>query len=152
MSRPSEPTIYEFAGGDDAFLAFAAAFHERCMEDPELNHPFSHGTSPLHVEHLAAYWAEVFGGPGHYSNLGGHSFMLSIHAGQGASEDLSKRFVACFMQAADDAGLPRDEKFRDTIKAYIEWATGEVDTYQARDSRVAPDLPMPHWSWDGLAT
>src|SRR5258707_15196874 len=57
--RVSRPSIYEFAGGDQAFLALATAFHERCLEDPDLNHVFSHHASPDHVENLAAYWAEV---------------------------------------------------------------------------------------------
>src|SRR5438128_4272621 len=60
MTRPS---IYEFAGGDDAFLALAAATTERCLADPELNHPFGQDLSPRHNENLAAYLAEVFGGP-----------------------------------------------------------------------------------------
>ena len=59
-----EPTLYEFAGGEKAFPPFAAALHERCLADPELNHPFSHpGQNPQHVERLAAYLAEVMGGP-----------------------------------------------------------------------------------------
>ena len=64
MTRPS---LFEFAGGEGAFLALAAATHERCLQDPELNHPFSHHVSPGHTEHLAAYWAEVLGGPPRYS-------------------------------------------------------------------------------------
>src|SRR6266567_8658485 len=117
MSRPS---LFEFAGGDQAFLALAAATHERCLQDPELNHPFGHGVGPNHLEHLAAYWAEVFGGPPRYSrSLGGHSAMLGIHAGQGAGEDLGARFVACFVQAADDAGLPADPDFRAAFRAYM---------------------------------
>ena len=55
--------MFEFAGGDPAFLALAAEHHERCLQDPELNHPFSHGVDPQHIEHLAAYWTEVFGYP-----------------------------------------------------------------------------------------
>src|SRR5258708_23248737 len=98
------------------------------MADPELDHPFSH-SSPEHVDHLATYWAEVFGGPRRYSgSLGGHSGMLAIHAGQGATEDLSTRFVACFMQAADDAGLPDDPEFRAAVRSYIEWAVREGDS------------------------
>src|SRR5206468_2382223 len=61
------PSIYEFAGGAEAFLALAAATHERCLQDPELNHPFSHTSDPNHLEHLAAYWAEALGGPARYS-------------------------------------------------------------------------------------
>ena len=32
------PSLYEFAGGEQAFLALAAAVTERCIADPELNH------------------------------------------------------------------------------------------------------------------
>ncbi len=81
-------SIYEFAGGDDAFLALAAATTERCIADPELNHAFGQGLSPRHNENLAAYWAEVFGGPPRYTTmLGGQSAMLDIHAGYGAPDD-----------------------------------------------------------------
>lgn len=47
--------------------------------------PVPHPGHPQHVERLASYWAEVFGGPPVYSqSCGGHSAMLGIHAGQGA--------------------------------------------------------------------
>ena len=107
--------MYEFAGGEQGFLALAAATHERCLADPELNHPFSHHVSPRHIENLAAYWAEVFGGPPSYStNLGGHSGMLTIHAGEGAPEEMGDRFEACFIQAMDDAELPTGRRARST--------------------------------------
>jgi hemoglobin len=69
------PSLFEFAGGESAFLALATAHHARCLADPELNHPFSHPDQhPQHVERLAAYWAEVLGGPPAYSkNCGDHS-------------------------------------------------------------------------------
>jgi hemoglobin len=57
------PSLFEFAGGASALLALAAAVTERCLDDPELSHAFSHGLSSRHDENLAAYWAEVFGGP-----------------------------------------------------------------------------------------
>jgi hemoglobin len=79
------PSLYEFAGGGSAFLALAAAHHARCLADPELNHPFSHPDQhPQHVERLAAYWAEVMGGPATYSDsCADQSFMLQMHAGNG---------------------------------------------------------------------
>ena len=143
--------MYEFAGGADAFLALAAATTERCLEDPELSHAFSHGLSPRHNENLAAYWAEVFGGPHGYSrNLGGHSGMLTIHAGQGAPDEWGDRFERCFLQAMDDAALPEDPEFRQAMGDYIHWATREVNVYSPTGSRVEPDRAMPRWSWDGL--
>ena len=141
--------MYEFAGGDLAFLALATAMHERCLADPELNHPFSH-SSPGHTERLAAYWAEVLGGPDRYSKShGDHSAVLGIHAGEGAGEDLGSRFVACFMQAVDDAQLPDDPEFRAGLRSYIETATREVIFYSPHGSQVPADLPVPRWSWNG---
>lgn len=151
MPKP-RPSIFEFAGGADAFLALAAATTERCIEDPELNHPFGQGLSPRHNENLAAYWAEVFGGPPSYSRtLGGHSGMLAIHAGHGAPDDWGDRFERCFIQAMDDAQLPKDPEFRKALRDYMHWATRQVNTYSPTGTSVDPDLPMPRWSWDGPA-
>ncbi|HLN42051.1 MAG TPA: group II truncated hemoglobin [Acidimicrobiales bacterium] len=147
----SRPSIFEFAGGSPAFLALAVAHHERCLQDPVLNHPFSHPGHPRHVERLAAYWAEVFGGPRTFSqSCGGHSGMLNIHAGQGAEQDLGERFVECFVQAADDAGLPDDPDFRGSLRAYMEWAVRDVLAYSPQGTTVPEDLAVPGWSWDGL--
>jgi hemoglobin len=144
--------LYEFAGGDAAFLALATAHHARCLADPELNHPFSHpGQHPQHVERLAAYWAEVLGGPPTYSErCGDDSFVLQIHAGNGDMSDLGRRFVACFVAAADDAHLPADTQFRAVIRRYMEWAVAQVLTYESPDAVVPSGRPVPHWDWDGL--
>jgi hemoglobin len=143
--------MFEFAGGEPAFLTLAAAHHRRCLEDPVLSHPLSHPGNPEHVRRLADYWAEVFGGPARYSgSFGGHSAMLGVHAGQGADEDLGARFVACFVQAADDAGLPEDPAFRAGLRAYMEWAVGEVLSLSPPGAQVAADLPTPRWGWNGL--
>jgi hemoglobin len=145
------PSIYRFAGGDAAFLALATAHHERCLQDPVLSHPFSHPGHPDHIQRLASYWAEVFGGPPTYSeSCGGHSQMLGIHAGQGADDDLGDRFVSCFVDAADDAGLPSDPDFRASLRAYMEWAVREVLSYSPGGSNVPANAPLPHWSWQGL--
>jgi hemoglobin len=145
------PSIYEFAGGDAAFLALANAHHQRCLDDPVLNHPFLHPDEPDHIERLAGYWAEVFGGPARYSEQwGGHSAMLDVHARKGAEDDLGERFVACFVRAADDAGLPADPDFRAALRAYMEWAVAEVLAYSPREAVVPPRMRTPRWGWDGL--
>src|SRR5258708_24945511 len=141
MARRS---IYEFAGGAPAFLALAAAHHERCVNEPEISHAFSHGFSPAHIEHLASYWAEVFGGPARYSQqLGGHSGMLELHARTAAADDWGQRFVGCFVQAVDDAGLPDDPAVRAALRAYIESATEEGMSYAPASSVVPKELPLP---------
>src|SRR4051812_8559412 len=133
------PTLYEFAGGDAAFLALATAHHARCLADPELNHPFSRADlNPEHVARLAAYWAEVMGGPARFTALpADHSDVLRMHAGNGDMTDLGRRFVACFVQAAEDAGLPADPSFRAALRAYMEWAVADVLGYP--DASGVPD-------------
>ncbi len=151
LSGVTQPSMFDAAGGREAFQRFAAAFHARCLADPELSHPFSHPGNPEHVDRLADYWSEVFGGPPRFSaSFGGHSAMLAIHAGQGAGSDLGERFVVCFLQAADDADLPADADFRAQFRAYIEWAVDEVMSYSPEGSEVAEGLPVPRWGWDGL--
>lgn len=151
LSVVARDSIYEFAGGEDAFLAVAAAHHKRFLNDPVLNHPFSHPGRPDHIQRLGRYWAEVFGGPPRYSeSYGGHSGMLDIHAGMGADAHLGARFVSCFAQAADDAALPDDPAFRASLRAYMEWAVREVFSYSLLGSKVPSGALMPHWSWSGL--
>jgi len=148
MTRPS---MFDFAGGEPAFLALATAHHQRCLDDPVLNHPFSHPGHPDHVPRLASYWAEVFGGPARYSaSCGGQSAMMRLHAGTGAENDLGDRFVECFVKAADDAGLPDDPEFRRGLRSYMQWAVGQVMSYSPHGSVVPAGLAVPRWSWEGL--
>jgi len=145
------PTLYEFAGGEPAFLALAAAHHVRCLGDPQLNHPFSHPDQhPQHVERLAAYWAEVMGDPPTYSQAcGSQTRLLRMHAGNGDMGDLGERFVRCFEGALDDAGLPADPAFRAAMVAYVRWAVDDVLVYSPIDAVVPPGAAMPRWDWDG---
>jgi hemoglobin len=148
----TRPTLYEFAGGEPAFLALATAHHARCLADPELSHPFGHpGQHPRHVERLAAYWAEVLGGPPTYSqSCNDQTAVLQMHAGNGDMGDLGERFVRCFDLAADDAGLPADPDFRGALHDYMCWAVDDVLTYSPPQTVVADGVPMPRWGWDGL--
>jgi hemoglobin len=76
--------------------------------------------------------------------------MLQMHAGNGEMSDLGRRFVDCFVLAADDAGLPADPEFRGALRDYMQWAVDEVLQYPDPDTEVPRGLAMPHWSWDGL--
>src|SRR4051794_19740006 len=126
----TRPTVFEYAGGRAAFLALAADFHARCLVDPVLEHPFSHTSNPEHVQRLADYWGEVFGGPALYSGAyGGHSGMLGVHANQGAEDDLGTRFVEVFDAAVAASPLPDDAALRTLLHDYMTWATGEVMAY-----------------------
>ena len=144
-------SIFQAAGGVPAFVRLAAAHHQRCLADPVLSHPFSHPGHPQHIERLAAYWAEVFGGPPTYTReAGGHSAMLELHARTQADADLGPRFLGCFLGALDNAGLPADAELRAALRAYMEWAVADVMQYAPAGAVVSAGRPVPRWTWDGL--
>ena len=100
---------------------------------------------------LAAYWAEVFGGPPTYTRLaGGHSTMVELHARTQAESDLGTRVVRCFGAAFDDAGLPADPELRAALQAYMEWAVEDVLRHAPSDAAVPAGQPVARWTWSGL--
>jgi len=72
-----------------------------------------------------------------------------MHSGNGDMSDLGNRFVACFVQALDDAELPSDSEFREALRAYMRWAVDNVLAHE-ETTDVEPGLAMPRWGWDGL--
>jgi hemoglobin len=102
---------------------------------------------------LAAYWAEVLGGPATFSGTcGDESHVLALHCGNGDMGDLPERFYRCFVTALDDAGLPDDGEFRAAMQAYMRWAVDNVMAYSAVDTVVPSGVAMPRWDWNGLKT
>lgn len=147
------PSIYDTAGGAPAFLALAAEHHRRCLADPLLAHPFSHGARPDHVERLAAYWGEVLGGPPRYTQrYGGEAGMMEMHAGYGIDAATGERFVECFMAAVDAVGMPDEPALRQALGAYMEWAVAGVLARQAPGTTADAGAVTPRWGWDGPAS
>ncbi len=148
-----EPTVYEAAGGAQAFLDLAHAWHERCLADPVVSHAFSHGFHPQHTERLAAYWAEALGGPPDFSaSMADQTSVVRMHSGNGEHREMDERAIACFARALDDAGLPADSRLRRTLLEYFRWATEEMSTYHESADDVPDGLTLPHWTWDGLVS
>jgi hemoglobin len=144
------PTIYEVAGGRQAFIALAHAWHARCLADPIVSHAFSHGYHAQHLERLAAYWAEALGGPTDYTQLmGDESGVVRQHSGNGEHLEMDERAQLCFAQALEDAGLPADPLLRATLKAYFRWATESMSAYPQSVDDVPAGLRLRRWSWDG---
>jgi hemoglobin len=143
-------SIYEAAGGWQAFLDLAHAWHARCLADPIVSHAFSHGYHPQHSERLAAYWAEALGGPPDYTqSLGDEASVVRLHSGNGEHLEMDERAQTCFALALDDAGLPNDRRLRSTLKAYFRWATEAMSAHPESADDVPDGLPLARWSWDG---
>jgi len=144
-------TVYDAAGGDEGLRRLAAAWHERVMADEVVSHAFSHGFHPEHTERLAAYWAEALGGPADFSEkVSDETTVVRMHSGEGEHEDMDQRAVACFDQAMTDIGLGDEQPVRQVLHDYFAWAVRMMARYPDSPDDVPADLPLPHWSWDGL--
>ncbi|MGH9278140.1 MAG: group II truncated hemoglobin [Acidimicrobiales bacterium] len=142
------PTLYEWAGGRDAFDRMINAFYDRVENDDLLSPFFPGGVHEEHRRHVAAWWCEVFGGPPAYTEqLGGYERMVSKHRGLGITGERRFRFASLMSRAADDAGMPDDPEFRSALVAYLEWGTRLALGNSQADADVVEHAPVPRWGW-----
>jgi hemoglobin len=141
------PTLYDWAGGMEAFERLAAAFYTRVRED-ELLAPLFARMPEDHPHNVATWLAEVFGGPPAYTEEhGGYAHMLSKHLGLAISEEQRARWAQLMSLAADDADLPSDPEFRSAFVAYIEWGTRIALGNSQPGATPPPKAPVPRWGW-----
>ena len=142
------PTLFDWAGGEQAFAGLINAFYDRVERDELLSPFFPGGVTTEHRDHVAAWWREVFGGPAEYTDgLGGYEHMLAKHRDLGIGPEHRHRFVALMSLAADDAGLPADPEFRSALLAYLEWGTRLAMENSQPGAEPAPHAPVPRWGW-----
>jgi hemoglobin len=141
------PTLYEWAGGIEAFERLTGLFYEKVRAD-ELLEPVFRGMDEHHPKYVAMWLAEVFGGPARYTEeRGGYPHMLAKHLGRALTEPMRRRWVQLICDAADDAGLPSDPEFRSAFVAYIEWGTRLAVNNSQPGATPPPRAPVPRWGW-----
>jgi len=147
---PAEPvpTIYEWAGGREAFERWLNAFYD-LVEGEELLAPLFGGkVSEQHRRDSTTWWCEVMGGPARYtSDHGGYEHMLSKHIGLAITSEQRLRFVTLLSRAADAVGLPADPEFRAAIMGYAEWGSQLALHNSQPGADVVEHAPVPRWGW-----
>jgi hemoglobin len=142
-------TLYEHAGGWDALYRLSDIFYHKCLKDRLLQPLFGH-EQPGHVEKFTAFTAETFGGPDTFSKkMGGFKHLIDAHRGYNISEEQRERFAQLFMQAADDAGLPDDEPFREALKSHVVFGShvAKQNSNAKTDNELHPLREVPKWDW-----
>jgi hemoglobin len=143
-----DPTIYEWAGGEEAFARWLNAFYDLVEADPDLARLFGGKVSEEHREHVTAWWGEVMGGPARYTEeLGGYEHMLAKHRDLGITADQRLRFVTLLSRAADVAGLPDDPEVRAALMGYAEWGSRLALENSQPGAQPAGHAPVPRWGW-----
>jgi hemoglobin len=145
---PRTPTLFDWAGGSEAFARLIDAFYDRVEHDDLISPLFPGGVSQAHREHVTAWWCEVFGGrPDYTEHLGGYHHMVSKHRGLGISAEQRFRFASLMSRAADDAELPSDPEFRAAFVGYLEWGTRLAMGNSEPGADVVVHAPVPRWGW-----
>jgi hemoglobin len=57
-------------------------------------------------------------------------------------------FVEIFVEAADEAGLPTDERLRRRFREYIEWVSRIAIEISQPGADMRTSRPVPRWDWE----
>jgi hemoglobin len=141
------PSLYEWAGGTDAFIRLCDAFYAHVLADDLLAPLFTH-MNAQHARYVALWLAEVFGGPATYTaEHGGYANMVGHHIDMAITERQRRRWVNLIMDAADEVDLPDDPEFRAAFASYIEWGTRLAMQNSQPGADPPREAPVPHWGW-----
>jgi hemoglobin len=145
----SVPTLFEWAGDMQTFKKLFNLFYDKVLKD-ELLHEVFKNMSDEHIQHVAHFVAEVFGGPKLYTTAdnGSHAKMIGMHIGKMLTEEKRQRWVHLLIQTADELGLKNDPEFRSAFVGYLEWGTRiAVINSQLTINPMKHTEPMPKWGW-----
>lgn len=146
MSSPV-PTLYTWLGGIEALERPTTRFYERVPANPVLAPVFAHMHAG-HAKHVAAFLAEVLGGPYEYSAAhGGHPHMIRQHLNRYLTQEQRRAWVALLLDTADELKMPDDPEFRSALVGYLEWGSRLAVLNSQEGAAVNPDAPMPKWGW-----
>jgi hemoglobin len=142
------PTLFAWAGGRKGLEGLTRRFYEKVPVDPILSPVFA-AMDPQHADHVAAFIAEVFGGPSLYTSGGGsHAEMIGKHLNRHLTQVQRRRWIDLMLETADEVGLPDDPEFRAAFVGYLEWGTRLAVINSQPGVTPPPDNPpMPAWNW-----
>jgi len=147
MTTASVPTLYDWLGGLDALNRLTTRFYERVQDNALLAPIFAH-MDGAHPQHVAAFLAEVLGGPADYSaQHGGHPHMIRQHLNRHLDQAQRREWVALLLDTADQLQLPDDPEFRSALVGYLEWGSRLAVLNSQPGATADVDAPMPKWGW-----
>jgi hemoglobin len=141
-------TLYEHADGDDGLHRLEELFYTKALADPVLKKLFTTRV-PTHVDHLTWFTAESFGGPDRFSRELGFRYIIDVHRHLDITDEQRERFVAAYLDALDEAGLPADEPFREAVRDHVEFGArvAQQNSRAETDADLHPIRQVPIWNW-----
>jgi hemoglobin len=141
-------SLYEHAGGEAGLHRLEELFYAKVLADPLLQPLFGEG-QPHHVEHLTWFTAESFGGPDRFTRELGFDHLVRVHRGLEITDEQRERFVALYLEALDESGLPADNPFREAVRSHVEFGArvAQQNSRATTDSELFPLDHVPLWDW-----
>jgi len=145
-------SLYEHAGGDEALHRLEEIFYDKALADPIVKMLFTERV-PTHVDHLTWFTAESFGGPDRFTRKLGFQHIIDVHRKLTITDEQRDRFVALYMEALDEAGLPDDEPFREAVRTHVEFGArvAQQNSWAKTDADLHPIRAVPRWQWPTAA-
>jgi len=141
------PTLFAWLDGIKTLERLTTRFYERVPDNPTLAPIFAHMNAD-HAKHVAAFLAEVLGGPAEYSAAhGGHPHMIRQHLNRHLTQEQRREWVALLLDTADELRMPDDPEFRSALVGYLEWGSRLAVLNSQAGAVANPDAPMPKWGW-----
>jgi hemoglobin len=146
-----DPNFYDELDGMSGLRRLSEAFYDRVLADPLLAPVFAN-FERRHVEHVAVWLAEVFGGPADFTAaLGGHQSLLRSHLGLAIRDEHRERWMG-LMSAAVDEVYPGRPDLHTSLMAYFDWGTSIAQqvSQDLPGTNLGDPGPTPRWGLDGL--
>jgi hemoglobin len=102
-------TLYERVGGEEFFIALVDRFYALVQNDTLLRPLYPADLDPG-KGHLAAFLAQYWGGPPHYSMKRGHPRLRMRHVHFSIGQAERDAWVVHMAAAVEAAGLPRGDE------------------------------------------
>lgn len=133
---PDEPTIYERAGGEQAFMDLIDSFYGRVADDAVLRPVYPDDLEPG-KQALTQFFIQYWGGPTTYSEQRGHPRLRMRHASFRVTPEGARRWAAHMLAAIDEQGFPAD--VAEALRAYVVRFTPQmVNAFDEPDEPVIP--------------
>jgi hemoglobin len=141
-------SLYEHAGADEGLHRLEEIFYSKVLTDRILKSLFTE-RRPHHVERLTWFTAESFGGPDRFTGKLGFQHVIDVHRHLKITDEQRDRFVALYIEALDEAGLPGDEPFREAVRSHVEFGTrvAQQNSWAETDVDLHPIREIPRWQW-----
>jgi hemoglobin len=141
--------LYEHAGGEEALHRLEELFYDKALADPVLKDLFTERVRS-HVDHLTWVTVESFGGPDRFTRELGFQYIIDIHRGLKVTDEQRDRFVALYLEALDEAGMPDDQPFRRAVREHVEFGArvAQQNSWAETEAELHPIRDVPRWQWD----